>query len=58
MSENKIEIEGIGVSLNPKYFETNEKEFLKKIFNSKKKAMQREYTIKKDKKFRQALKKN
>ena len=28
------------------------------IFNSKKKAMQREYTIKKDKKFRQALKKN
>ena len=29
MSENKIEIEGIGVSLNPKYFDTNEKEFLK-----------------------------
>ena len=28
------------------------------IFNSKKKAMQREYIIKKDKKFRQALKKN
>ena len=28
------------------------------IFNSKEKAMKREYTIKKDKKFRQALKKN
>ena len=28
------------------------------IFNSKEKAMKREYTIKKDRKFRQALKKN
>ena len=28
------------------------------IFNSKEKAMKREYRIKKDKKFRQALKKN